>query len=164
MNVCGIDYSVHAVDLVLLDEETPAATWERIHLEEGEGAFVAARSLRGRFPGRSWFEEQGVYLVGLEEPFSSNFAGTAKALGTIAGALAVLLPPGLTVLRLPTQEWKRETIGKANATKEDVAVWAAMTWNPPDQRPRPTQDAYDAYGIAYAARAINQRAIERGAA
>lgn len=165
MKVAGIDFSTRAVDLVLLDEETTVASWHRIPLIEGRGTLAAARSLRGRFPGRSWFESEGVYLVALEETFSGHHAGTAKKLGMIAGAIAVLLPPDLTLLEIPAHEWKRETVGKAGSTKAAVQMWfteVGFQANPGSGKW--TQDAFDAYAIAWAARALNQRAIERGAA
>jgi hypothetical protein len=165
VKVCGIDYSVHAVDLVLLDETTDEATHTRISLA-GAG-FHSARSLRRVFPGRSWWEERGVYLVGMEDPFS-NRAHTTKVQGYIAGAIGALLPPELDIVLVPPQEWCRILTGSARAEKELIRGAAAnrlaQTLHTSFQS-RPwsewPQDAFDAYGVAYATRHLNRQAIER---
>jgi hypothetical protein len=64
---------------------------------------------------------------------------------------------------IPPQEWKAETVGRANATKDDVAEWAVRQGflpRPVVELPDPTlQDAFDSYCLARAARSLNQRAI-----
>jgi hypothetical protein len=157
MKVAGIDVSSFNVDVVLLDEDIDAATWHRFELD-GPTPFARTRSLRANFPTRSFWEEHGVYLIGIEDPHS-RANHTAKALGLVTGGIAALLPRDLTVLQLPTAEWKGEFAGSGSATKERIAQIARVLGFTPDNL-----NATDAYGIAQAARALNNRAIQRGAA
>jgi hypothetical protein len=149
----GIDLSSFAVDVVLLEDDTDAATWHRFDLT-GRTPFERARSLRGVFPTRSWWEEQGVWLLGIEDPYSAS-KGVAKALGMATGAVAALLPRDLTVIQTAPTEWKRLTVGASNASKDQVARWAACFGFEPGDL-----NATDAYAIARAIRLLNQRAVD----
>lgn len=168
MKVAGIDFSTLAVDLVLLDEDTPAATWHRFPLA-GATALEKARSLRARFPGRSWFEDQGVYLVGIEDPIG-RFPATQKALGCVAGATAALLPPDVPLRAMTPSQWFPASVGCAPPRLSDERKELATNWalhvvelEAADKWPH---DAFDAYAIAWAARALHEKAIDqqRGAA
>lgn len=161
MTVAGIDYSSQAIDIVLLDDDTDTAEWHRVELT-GPTPFDRARSLRGRLPLRSWWEDQGVYLIGIEDPIGHH-AHTAKALGFAGGAVATLLPANLTVVQTTAAEWKRLTVGRGSASKADVEQWA-QTQLGHDGLTVWAQDAYDAYAIARAVRHLNQQAIEGGRA
>lgn len=158
--IAGLDFSTKAVDIVLLNEDNDQAEWTRCPVYDPRGPLYAAESVRRMLPPPSWWEDNGVYMVGIEDP-QSRFPHVAKALGMIAGAVASTLPFGLTVLQLRPQEWKRELCGEAKADKALVASVAAgrilMAGGQCDDW---AQDAFDAYGVAFAARAINRRAIE----
>lgn len=158
MTVAGIDYSSRAVDIVLLDDDGRRCHWTNIPLH-GDTPLERARSLRGRLPLRSWWEDEGVYLIGIEDPIGHH-AHTAKALGQAGGAIAALLPASLTVLQTPTAEWKRLFCGDAKASKDDVRE-AVSRDGVFGSSPGWTQDAYDAYAIAWTARHLNNAAIER---
>lgn len=153
VSVIGCDLSSFAVDLVVLQDDSRSGTWHRFMLE-GSTPFERARSLRGVFPTRSWFEEQGCWLFGIEDPYSAS-KGVAKALGLATGAVAALLPRELTVIQTPPSEWKRLTTGAANASKADVARWAACNGFVPGDL-----NATDAYAIARAVRLLNNDAAE----
>jgi hypothetical protein len=157
--IAGIDFSTHAVDIILLDDDTDTAAWTRFQLT-GDDAFRRARSCRKTLPGRSWWEDNGVWLIGLEDPYS-QFPRETKTLGYVAGAIAVLLPPDLTVIQMAPQEWKRIFCAKASAKKEEVATAARARCAPADGWPL---DATDAYGIAWAVRTLNNEAIQKGRA
>lgn len=162
MKVAGIDFSFSEVDVVLIDDETGAATWERFYVHASRGAFVAARRVRERMPTRGWWrDDSGVVLVAIEEPWSRQFQ-TLKHMMRIQGAIVSTLPPELECWELSPQEWKK-TIGlSANAAKAQVRVeverrlgGACEGW---------PQDAIDAYAIAAAARRKwNQPAQESAA-
>lgn len=154
--IAGIDASSRAIDVVLLAEDTDDALHHKFELIGGT-PFERARSLRGIFPTRSWWESFGVYLIGYEDP-RGHHAHTQKALGIALGAVAALLPRSMPVVPTQTQEWKRLFVGNANASKQDVAARAAEHGFVSDDL-----NATDAYGIAYAVRALNADAI-RGAA
>lgn len=160
--IAGIDYSSRAIDIVLIDDDTRAGSWLRIPLE-GDTPLDRARSLRGRLPLRSWWDDHGVYLIGIEDP-RGHHAHTAKALGFAGGAVAALLPSGIPIVQTMTAEWKRLTVGRGSATKEQVAAWSRhemyhahsltpVLW---------PQDAYDAYAIARAVELLNNQAIDQG--
>lgn len=162
MTVAGIDYSSRAVDIVLVDEdtgyaETGHAKHHRIDLH-GETPFERARSLRGQLPLTSWWENNGVYLIGIEDPFSRS-KGVAKALGLAAGAIAALLPAGLAVIQTAPTEWKKLSLGNAAAPKTEIETWARDRLGHTFERW--PQDGYDAYAIAIAVRNLNNAAIER---
>lgn len=160
MKIAGFDISSLAVDFVLLDETTDHADWTRIELAGGT-PFERARTLRLLFPSRSFWEDHGVYLAAFEDPFSRQ-SHTAKALGLVTGAAAALLPSQLATVQTPPAEWKRIFTGAANADKQTVRMHAIARGF--DIDPRTSTDAFDAYGIAWAVRALNRQAIEKGKA
>lgn len=157
MGVAGIDVSSFHVDVVLLDDDSDDARWSRIGLV-GLNPFERARSMRLRFPPRSFWEDAGVYLIGIEDPHS-RANHTAKALGLATGAVAVMLPSQLTIVQTAPAEWKRIFTGRAGASKDEIREAAEKRGFR-----APEQDAHDAYGIAWAVRALNTAAIRRGAA
>jgi Holliday junction resolvasome RuvABC endonuclease subunit len=166
VSILGVDCSRSAVDLVVLDDDSPHAEWVRLPLP-GDAA-AGARHLRHTFPRRSWFEDRGVRLAGIEEPYSDH-PNAAKALGRITGAILALLPPELDHLMIAPQTWRKQFIGTAKADKEAgllmlVELWPGYyeAWLPELRRhhritKRIPLDAVDAYAIAWAARAIDER-------
>jgi hypothetical protein len=157
VQVAGIDVSTHSVDIVLLDEDD-TAEWTSVPCADDRGPFFAARLAAELMPRGTFWDD--VYLAGIERPFTQN-RGTARALGLITGAVASCLPRLLTALETAPQEWKRVTVGGAKASKQDVARWVSYQWvNPPDLV---TQDGIDAFAIAWAARALNEKAVAAGA-
>ena len=160
MSIAGIDFSSRAVHIVLLDDDTDDAM---LHVFELHGAtpFERARSLRRSFPTRGFWEDNGVYLVGIEDPHS-RANHTAKALGLAAGAIAGLLPNGLPVVQTVPAEWHRIFTGTAGASKETVGLHARAIW--PDHPAEGDDNAWDAYGIAYAVRTLNNQAIQKAGA
>jgi hypothetical protein len=170
VNVAGIDISSFAVDVVLLDEDSNRATRRDHFALTGSTPLERTRSLRGVFPSRTYWEDNGVYLAGIEDPHS-RFPHVAKAMGLVTGGVAALLPRDLCVIHTAPKEWKRIFAANANASKDAVRA-RVIEFVSPDyqglrlidpQGPWP-QDAYDAYGIAWAVRALNNEAIQRGAA
>lgn len=154
MNVAGIDVSSFAIDIVLLDDDTDAARWYRINSDRAT-PFERARRIAALFPRTSWWDDRGVYLVGIEDPYSAS-KGVAKALGIATGTVAARLPARLTVIQTAPTEWKRLYTGKANASKDDVRLLGCEVAGRADW----PQDAYDALGIACAVRELNNNAIE----
>lgn len=154
--IAGIDFSSRAIHLVLLSDDDDSARAYNVELV-GATPFERARSARSFFPPRSWFEDEGVYLLGIEDPHS-RANHTAKALGFVAGAIAVLLPRELAVVQTPPSEWKRLFTGSASSSKDAVALRARATW--PDPPEDADQNTWDAYGIAYAVRHLNNKALQ----
>ena len=161
MSVAGIDLSTHSIDIVVLDDETDAVV-QTAHVPvqqymEGWPIWSSVRALSSVFPTHHWFHEHGVWLVGLEDPMSIG-KGVVKKLALVTGAVLTLLPRSVTVIPLPPDEWKKETCGVPKAKKPEVAAWVGRTW--PSVPAVVSQDTLDAYAIAYAARAVNGRAVE----
>lgn len=153
--IAGIDYSTRAVDVVLLDEDTDAATWHRFELE-GQDAFDRARSVREamRVPYAGLTDKwDAIIAIGIEDPRGYN----AGALYRIQGAILACLPTSVLVHPLIPSQW-RKTVGlPGNATKAAVQRYVidylpdmdAARWDWP-------QDACDAYCIALATRTLLQ--------
>jgi hypothetical protein len=147
--IAGIDYSTRAVDVVLLDEDSDAATWHRFPLE-GADAFDRARTVG--LPSWLWLD---VLAVGIEDPRGYN----AGALYRIQGAILGRLPKDLLVHPLVPSHW-RKTVGlPGNASKQDVwhhAISLMSNVNGVVKLGWP-QDACDAYCIALATRTLLER-------
>jgi Holliday junction resolvasome RuvABC endonuclease subunit len=145
--VAGIDYSTFAIDVVLLDEDTMAATWRRYELE-GHDPFERARDVaRAYEDGLNEWED--VLAVGIEEPPYVNNHKTLRDLARVQGAILARLPRNLMVQEWTPSQWRKVIGLPGNATKDDVMTFtdhdrlhaAAGVW---------PQDACDAYCIALA--------------
>jgi hypothetical protein len=153
--VAGIDYSTHAIDVVLIDEDTLKPEWLRYALD-GQDAFERARDVDGEVSfgvESSWIWENCL-AVGIEDPRGHG----AGHLYRIQGAILAALPHDILVQPWVPSEWRKAVGLKGNASKDDVYRYVSavlsrgsLTW---------PQDACDAYCIARA----TLGAIERSAA
>lgn len=164
MNVAGIDFSTHAVDIVLIDlDDTAPPVWHRYELV-GNDAFDRARTIRGNVPGPWSGYWDDVLAVGIEQPqMRGSGMATAYGLYRIQGAILFCIPQTTLVQPWLPASW-RKTVGiPGNAKKDVVAHWAESNgatplghWDdiaPGQQEFRmPPQDACDAYCIAVATR------------
>jgi hypothetical protein len=156
--IAGIDYSTRAVDVVLLDEDTDAATWHRFELV-GADAFDRARDVRramlsrpmpweDRLSGDSSLFWDDVLACGIEDPRGFN----SGSLYRVQGAILACLPARLLVHPLIPSSW-RKTVGlPGNANKQ--GVWEFADGKGKGHWP---QDACDAYCIALATRTLLER-------
>lgn len=152
MQVAGIDFSSHAVDIVTIDVDgTAEPTWHRYVLD-GQDAFDRARTVRGNVPGpwNNFWDD--ILAIGIEEPqMRGSSMATAYALYRVQGAVLACLPPSILVHPLRPASW-RAAVGLAgNATKQDVARHSDFL-RAPGTSDWP-QDAHDAHLIAFATRA-----------
>lgn len=172
--IAGIDFSTHAVDVVLLDEnDVEPPVWHRYELT-GANAFDRAR--QARFLPTVWDD---VLAVGIEDPRGYN----AGALYRVQGAVLARIPAATLVHPLVPSQWRKLVGLPGNASKADVAAHAVslhkeaeyahyMQWRdwqscelhdefytPPDW----PQDALDAYCIALATRSLLTRAEDTAA-
>jgi hypothetical protein len=147
--VAGIDYSTHAIDVVLIDEDTLKPEWGRLELS-GSDAFDRTRSLcggRGTCPEwkHTWDD---VLAVGIEEPRGHN----PGPLFRIQGAVLMRIPSATLVQPWIPSEWRKAVGLKGNASKQDVNEWAFAQTSHEWYEPTASwpQDACDAYCIARA--------------
>src|SRR5574337_1266141 len=110
------------VDVVLVDEDTGAAEWQRWPLE-GQDAFDRARSVRLAMPGRGWWEDHSVIALAIEEPAGHN----TRPLNRVQGAILARLPASLLVHPLRPSEWRKLVGLPGNASKAAVAERAKRT-------------------------------------
>lgn len=152
--IAGIDFSTHAIDTVLLDEDTDRATWHRRRLDTAPGdAFEAARRVRDAMPARGrWLDT--VIAIGIEEPAGQGTTPLVR----VQGAILACLPVTLLIQPLYPVTWKKHSVGRGDARKPAIADWAfaRLAAAGIDARDWP-QDAFDAYAIAYATREFLRR-------
>ncbi len=160
-HVLGIDYDVRAkngaIHCVLVDEDTGRADYYPLPIP-GD-SFEALCRVRVAFKDAPFELRRALYetvvVAAVEEPYSQN-RQTLATLSTIKGAVVACLPTTrIHVVSLTAQQWKRATVGKSNASKDDVREWAAAemltpgTWDAPCFAGWP-QDAFDSYALARA--------------
>lgn len=159
--IVGIDLSTHNVDLVKLDEDSDRAEWVRVPLV-GENAIDRARSYADRHHDHLaavadwdgyWSD---VVLVALEDPAGR---GDTRKIARVQGVVIATIPTRVQVWTMQPAEWRKACAMPGNCPKERVRLFAEVRLqdaDPGGDFQRWPQDAYDAYAIAYAARAINQ--------
>lgn len=152
MIVVGADLSTFAIDLVRLDYDTDQAEWHRVDLGDAKTPKLdRIRNIGHRMPRGQWWDDVG--LVGIERPAGKfGVADVAAAYG----AVLARIPERVAVFQFRPAEWRKACGLPGNCSKHDVARFAAARWQPIDAMRNVTQDALDAWAIAYAARAINQ--------
>lgn len=141
----GIDFDSHAVHVILKPEEGPAE-YHRYELGKEGRAFDRARLVRDAMPSRSWWLDEGVVAIGIEEPMRHR--GGSQALMVIQGAILACLPPSLLVHPMMPNQWRKEVGLAGNATKFEVALFVRVCAGMENfEWP---QDACDAYCLALA--------------
>lgn len=160
--IAGIDFSSKAVDVVLLDEDSDAATWHRVSVD-GPAAFDRARLVRrlivGQLGAAFWDD---VLAVGIEDPRGYG----AGSLYRIQGAILSCIPLEKLVQPWVPSAWRKQVGLPGNASKAHVKVFAdahrldAVTdfdeGEEPDLAVWPF-DPCDAYCIALATRGLIER-------
>lgn len=162
MNYAGIDVSTLAIDVVLLDAETAAARHQSFPLNNGPGDYLArARRVPELLPVRTAWKDTGVCAIGVEKPMSSDFKA-AVPLSVVLGAVLAVLPRDhqVPLFLFEPHLWKKWSLGggfpgKGNAKKDEVRSWAVETWS--DRPAGADQNAFDAYAIAWACRALHEQ-------
>ncbi len=157
MRVAGFDYSTWSIDVVVLDMETDDGIWTSLAIRDPEAAqpfvaIAAARMVRTVIPE---LDLVGVGIACLEKPFSQSRA-TIAALSLVEGAIVASLPrPVKRVWEMPAQEWKQLFCGHPQATKQEICLHARGHGFDPLPEVA-AADAFDAFGIAWAARRLNE--------
>jgi hypothetical protein len=153
MNVAGIDFSSHAIDVVLVDVDgRQAPRWHRYPLT-GADAFDRTRSVANSMPGRSSAYWDNVLAVGIEHPAGKFGTGPLMRL---QGAVLAQIPARMLVKAWPPGAWRKAVGLPGNASKDDVWDFASdKCWTSTPipnglRREAWPQDACDAYCIALA--------------
>lgn len=150
--IAGIDFSTRAVDVVLLSEDSDAATWHRFELH-GDGAFDRTRSVALSVPGAGHSFWDDVLAVGIEQPRGNH--GVVH-MARIQGAVLTRIPTDKLVHPINPSDW-RKTVGlPGNCSKDEVRMWVTGLWDGALDRYDWPQDACDAYCIALATRSLLQ--------
>jgi len=168
MRCLGIDVSTRSVVVASLDFDSDAATVKVYDASECEGdALVRARTLADLLPRRrsSFYDDVG--LVAIERPMGPGTRQVGDMM-LVAGVVVACLPPELPVWLLGPTEWRKACGLKGNCSKDDVRefAWGASggrftgltVWD------GPPQDSIDAFAIAWAARALNEKGVAKGEA
>ncbi len=160
--IAGIDFSTKAIDLVFLSETDNTAAWShRVIAASGPpDSFLATRRIRDVMPIRAAYGDMGVIAIAIEKPYSMSYKASS-ALMRVQGAVIACLPPEIAVAEFSPQEWKRDTVGFSNASKDDVRAFAMKHWVEENVALLP-QDVCDAYCIAWACRKRVTREIGFG--
>jgi Holliday junction resolvasome RuvABC endonuclease subunit len=136
------------VDVASLNTLTDTREGQRLGLLDRQ-VRIYAQQVAGEYPAA---------CVWVEQP-TGRFPSPQLmyAAGVVQAALFETL--ACPVWTVPVSTWKQRTVGKGNATKTDVFLWASRR-----QPTVETQDEADAYCIAAAGRAmVNTRSWEAAA-
>jgi hypothetical protein len=165
--VAGIDYSTHAIDVVLIDEDTLKPEWWRYPLK-GADAWERTRDIGWAFD-ENW-DWDDVLAVGIEEPRGYNSGPLYRVQGAILRCIPDYEQPRRLVQPWIPSEWRKAVGLKGNASKEAIAshvrnhmlhmlgtIYSTRElraiWDWP-------QDACDAYCIARATLGAIERSSE----
>lgn len=115
----GIDFDTNAVHVVLLPEEG-LAEYRCFVLPKGVGdAFERTRRVRDVMPSRSWWVDEGIVAIGIEEPMGQS----TRPLNRVQGAILACLPTDLLVHPMRPGEWRKACELRGNAEKLEIAAW-----------------------------------------
>lgn len=146
--IAGIDFNSFQVDIMLLHEDTDDATHHVYPFGKKGDAFDRARNIRLALPSHSWWEDNGVIAIGIEDPRGAA-RNVDSILYRVQGAILACLPADLMVHPWKPQSWRSE-LELSTKGKEALYLFAARHWT--DGPLVITQDAADAYCLAYATR------------
>jgi hypothetical protein len=167
--IVGADFSTKEVHLVRRVPGEMTSSWRRITLPTlshmADEDVLLARALVEPMADDGWWD--GVYLAGLEYPFTSPKIMRTVVLKTILGALSALIPAHVHVMPMPARLWQpwfiRRHLSEPLPTlprksvdrKPLIKARALELLECDDIWP---QDAYDAFGISVAAELFNRPA------
>jgi len=160
MWVAGVDFDSHGIDLVLLEEDSDQAFHERWPLI-GVDAFDRAQHVAGLrkfvWDSTAW---RNVIALGIEDPRGPARSADAPIYRT-QGAILACLPDGLYVHPWKPQAWRKQ-IGVSHIGKPPLMEFAEQHWGGQPgglNTPHLTQDAADAFCIAWATRMVLVREV-----
>jgi hypothetical protein len=149
----GIDFSTFAIDLVLVSENANRAAWHHITLH-GPDAFERVRTIPANMPPASWYDDHGVYLVGLERPFSDSRNDIIRL---AEGAILASIPSRIHAREVAPQTWKAHIRHRGRGKPATTAFPPFLRTPVGGWR----QDAIDALGVALYVRDDNADLIAK---
>jgi hypothetical protein len=164
--IAGLDISTFAIDVVFLPiAETDARPWEhyraplRTKKETGDVAILrAAHRAPVALADLPWHLCRVAYI---EEPLISwRTAGTVIKVARVQGAAIASIPQYVEVNQINVATWRKEFAGKGSFKSSEEAkrvIGARVSELLGPESIGLSNDAADAYGIAYSARAWHQR-------
>jgi len=156
VNIVGIDYSSHAVDVVWVHlDDAHSPQWFRYPLH-GTDAFERTRTVAQALPGAHSDYWDDVLAVGIEHPAGKFGTGP---LMRIQGAILACIPARMLVEPLPPAKWRKLVGLPGNASKTDNELFSLLGLiDLPEAVAREMcswpQDAHDAHLIALATRTL----------
>lgn len=157
--IAGIDLSSHAIDVVLIAEDTNQAEHHRVRLDTRRGdATERIRRMRDLMPARGAWPDLGVTLIAIERPIALHSSVPLM----VYGALLQLLPADTPLLELRADDWRPECGIPARKPRDAESDWhkkRAVEFAREQWTDCPTIDhnAAEAFAIAWAAREIDLR-------
>lgn len=160
MRICGIDISTFSVDFVYLPLDVDADPTEFEHVSmklrktstRAEMTWEGTMRLRELVPVMPQWQDTALAFI---ERGGGRSQMVNWVLGRVQGALMMTIPDHVIVNETRVQEWKKLFSGNGNASKELVIARGRQLGVE-----LPDDNAYDAYGIAYALRILNARAAD----
>lgn len=147
MNIAGIDYSTHAIDIVTIPHDGPEPPeWHTFPLQ-GDNAFDRARDIANELHGRNSLFWDEILAVGIEHPAGHH--GTGHLL-RIQGAILSCIPARMLVQPLAPARWRHLAGLKGSSSKDQIRAASELLL--PFGVHFDTQDAHDAHLIAIATR------------
>lgn len=159
--IVGIDYSTFVIDVVLLDEDHDTADHHRRRLDTGPGdALQRIRRIRDALPARGIWRDRGALMVAIEKPMSREARGL-DSMQIALGAIVDTLDPDMPLELVRADDWRKRCGLPIRAPREqhkaNAARFARDHWtNAPITFA--SDDASDAFGIAWAARELYRAA------
>ena len=153
MNVVGIDYDTHGIDVVVVDVDG-GATHRRFDLPGTGDAFARMCEVANVLPARRSAYWDNTRAFGIEEPMSRGPRSISliPKLKAMQGAIVACLPPNVPIMAFTPTAWRNAVTLPASATKDAVRAFVMSDARASDAWP---QDACDAFCIALAVEAAN---------
>jgi len=143
MNYLGIDSSTKAVHCVVVDEEENIILLQKI---SGKGKKTLDRFpeiMIGFFDFISTINN--ISSVAIEDSIQARNGVTTKTLARVVGGVhTCCVLSGIETFLIHLATWKKEVIGRGNATKSDILEFAIEKWG----NKFPEQDYADAACVA----------------
>lgn len=172
-SVAGVDFSTKEVHLVRRPNGSTEASWRKITMTPAmdladRDAVIARQVGAVLLDDPEWWE--GVWLCGVEYPFTNPRAMASIGLKTILGAIVASIPRHVHVMTLPGRLWQGQFCRRRGKDYDEPTMPRKSIERKPLIKARALellesddiwpQDAYDAFGLSWAAELLNLPALD----